>query len=189
MSNTFKDLFIFAIGAAIGSVVTWKFVKDKYERIAQEEIESVKEVFSSREEALKKTEEVKKEEELKEASDKLNNLGYKTSYSEFSESKRKEDAQVDKPYVISPDEFGELYDYDQISLRYYSDGVLVDDADDEIVDNIEEIVGFDSLNHFGEYEDDSVFVRNDRLKVDYEILLDLGTYEEARKKRPHPKED
>lgn len=41
-----SNVVIFAIGAAIGSLATWKFVKTKYEKIANEEIESVKEIFS-----------------------------------------------------------------------------------------------------------------------------------------------
>ena len=81
----------------------------------------------------------------------------------------------EKPYVISPDEFGEFEDYEKISLIYYNDGVLTDE-NNEIVDDINEIVGEDSLKHFGEYEEDSVFVRNDKLKCDYEILYDLRKY-------------
>ena len=46
MNNSSKNVFIFAAGAAIGSVVTWKLLKTKYEHIAQEEIDSVKKVFS-----------------------------------------------------------------------------------------------------------------------------------------------
>ena len=42
-------LATFATGAIVGSVVTWCFVKKKYERIAQEEIDSVKEVFAKKE--------------------------------------------------------------------------------------------------------------------------------------------
>ena len=82
-----------------------------------------------------------------------------------------------KPYVISPDEFGEMEDedYDKVSFTYYADGVLADEYD-EIVENIDEIIGEESLTHFGEYEDDSVFVRNDKLKCDYEILLDQRNY-------------
>ncbi len=49
----------------------------------------------------------------------------------------------------------------------------------DIVDDIEETVGIDSLTHFGEYEDDSVFVRNDERKCDYEILLDHRDYEDC----------
>ena len=39
-----NKILIFSVGAAIGSVITWKLVKTKYERIAQEEIDSGKEV-------------------------------------------------------------------------------------------------------------------------------------------------
>ena len=67
-------------------------------------------------------------------------------------------------------------------MNYYADGVLADDMDDEIeADDIDMLVGRDSLNHFGEYEMDSVFVRNDALKTDYEILLDLRNYSEVKK--------
>lgn len=44
-------LVIFVLGAAAGSVVTWQFAKKKYERIAEEEINSVKEIFSKREQS------------------------------------------------------------------------------------------------------------------------------------------
>ena len=71
-----------------------------------------------------------------------------------------------------------------LSLTYdEGDGFLADDMD-ELVDDIEDVVGFESLNHFGEYEEDAVHVRNDRLKADYEILVDTGNYNEV-----HSKED
>lgn len=90
----------------------------------------------------------------------------------------------EKPYVIAPEEFGEMDDYETVSLTYYSDGVLTDDFDNEIED-VEGMVGEDSLDHFGEYEDDSVFVRNDRYKTDYEILLDLRKYSDVKKSNPN----
>ena len=83
----------------------------------------------------------------------------------MSKKKNPKQRQKKKPYVIAPEEFGEEYEYDTISLTYYSDRVLTDD-DDEIVEDVEDVVGFESLESFGEYEDDSVFVRNDRLKCD-----------------------
>ena len=45
MNCKFTNVIMFAVGAAIGSAVTWKILKDKYERLVQEEIESVKEAF------------------------------------------------------------------------------------------------------------------------------------------------
>ena len=83
-----------------------------------------------------------------------------------------------KPYVISPFDFGEIDGYNQISLTYYADGILEDDAND-IVTDVDELIGAGSLNTFGEYEDDSVFVRNEYLRTDFEILKDYRTYEEA----------
>ena len=49
MNDILNKAFIFAAGAIIGSAVTWKIVKTKYEQIANEEIESVKERFRNRE--------------------------------------------------------------------------------------------------------------------------------------------
>ena len=60
-------------------------------------------------------------------------------------------------------------------MNYYEDGVLADDWDEPIED-IDKVVGKDSLTHFGEYEDDSVYVRNDRLKCEYEILMRVGKF-------------
>jgi hypothetical protein len=172
-----SKVFIFAAGAAIGSAVTWKIVKDKYAQIAQEEIDSVKEVFSR-----KSYEEVKKDSA--EYEDILNNNGY-TNYSDNStvQKENKEVTDVTEPYVIHPDDFGENDEYETESLIYFADGVLTDD-DYEPIEDIESMVGSDSLTHFGEYEDDSVFVRNDELQTDYEILLDTRKYSDLNRPRP-----
>lgn len=43
-----NKILIFAAGVVIGSAVTWKLVKDKYKKLADEEIASVKEVWSKK---------------------------------------------------------------------------------------------------------------------------------------------
>lgn len=171
---------IFATGAVVGAAASWYFAKTKYERIAQEEIDSVKEVFSKRavsEDEPEDTDISSKEEEsnMMDYARNLEREGY-TDYSNPDDEtvkivKEERGDEGSKPYVISPDEFGEVDGYSEISLTYYADNILTDDLDDPIED-VPGTVGFESLNHFGEYEDDSVFVRNDRLKCDYEILLD-----------------
>lgn len=198
-------LAIFAIGAAIGSAATWYISKKRYEQAIQEEIDSVKQAFNYKKtvdemvdgfrkgfkEGIEKFEEKTKNEnnEIKEKIDvveyakRLNQESY-TDYSSKSEEKDEDFA----PVVIPPEEFGEYFDYDKISLTYYADHVLVDE-NDELIEDVEGCVGFDSLNHFGEYEDDSVFVRNDRLKTYYEILLDLRTYSDVIKTKPYLKEE
>lgn len=187
----------FIFGISIGSAVTWMYAKKKYEQIAQEEIDSVKEIFSKREQNSVKEAEVSKQDDKPDITEyvaKVCDNGY-TNYSDtknISEIKNVKKETDDKEkgyfaYVIAPDEFGEFDDYEKISLTLYDDEILVDD-NDELVDNIEGTVGFDSLTHFGEYEDDSVFVRNDERKCDYEILLDHRNYSDVVKKKPHSTE-
>lgn len=53
------------------------------------------------------------------------------------------------------------------------------DEDGFIIKNVEEWVGKGSLDTFGEYEDDSVFVRNEELKMDIEILRDVRNYSDV----------
>lgn len=181
MSKTY-GFVAFVAGVAIGSATSWYFLKTKYERIAQEEIDSVKEVFSKRRTSSSvvdisdKKEEDDEKKSMERYSEKLKDEGY-IDYSEVKDERK------EVPYVISPDELGEIKEYPIISLTLYSDGVLCDDLD-EPVEDVEGMVGKESLTHFGEYEDDSVFVRNDRLKADFEILLDLRKYEDVLKKMP-----
>lgn len=181
MKDTLSKIIIFTAGAAIGSVVTWKVVKTKYEQIAQEEIESVKEVFSK-----KKTDDIVEEEkdenaeekpvrslektnpELSEYVDKVNKLEYK-----------EEDSAMARLEVIPPEDFGDVdHGYTEISLEYFEeDKVLINDRK-KIIRNYDELVGKDFADHFGEYEEDSVFIRNHTLRHDYEILKNYGSFSE-----------
>lgn len=198
MNNSIKNVFIFATGAIIGSVVTWKLLKTKYEQLAQEEIDSVKEVFSrgkrseinpvddwADDEGDKPV--LRKSVDISEYTKILQTNGY-TDYS-GSNKEGKEEPQIDRPYVISPEEFGELDNYRTIGLTYFADGILADDADDEIVEDVDNVVGFDSLNHFGKYEEEAVHVRNDAMKCDYEILKDRRKYSDVLRDKPYLRED
>ena len=176
MPDTFSEVFIFVAGAAIGSVVTLKFLEEKYRRIADEEIESVKETFKK---ALEK--EVDEDENVEETPVKVATVSHtpdKPNITDYAAMTRgmgydtetdKENVEDDGPRVIIPDDFGMNEDYDNVSLLYHVDGYLTNEQN-VLVDDIENTVGFECLNTFGEYEDDAVYVRNDKLKTDYEIL-------------------
>lgn len=89
---------------------------------------------------------------------------------------RTEHSFKDNIYVIPPNEYGAITDYDLIDLTLYNDGVLCDDMD-EIVQDIDTKVGNDYKNHFGKFDEDEVIhVRNDILKCDYEITKDIRDY-------------
>ncbi|MGN1370904.1 MAG: hypothetical protein ACI4XM_01290 [Candidatus Coprovivens sp.] len=195
MSNSLKNLFIFTAGAAIGSFITYTIVKDKFEKIAQEEINSVKEVFGRR---IKenKDEEAEKEEsdndEYEEYSEKANIYSTLSNEEDLDRKYERNSNQEttepiikgEDPYVIPPEEYGICEGYELISLTYYADGFLADDTDD-LVEDITNVVGDDFADHFGEYEDDSVFIRNDRLRADFEILRDLRNYSDVVWRPPH----
>lgn len=197
MKSKFINVFMFAVGAAVGSAVTWKILKTKYDQIIQEEIDSVKEVFG---EMMREPQEQEQEEESADddvdpgqikwedledldededepVEDDLND--YQRLVNTYTEEKGGTEQMGNRPYVISPYDYGELDDYEQVELTYYLDNIL-EDEDGHIVTNADELIGPKALNTFGEYEDDAVFVRNDMLRTDYQILKDPRTYDEAR---------
>ena len=178
------------VGVGIGVAGTYSYFKDKYEKLAEEDFNS-RRVFDedkkeeSVEPIVEKTADSRTVDKpsIAECAAILQREGY-VNYSDMQNKKQKQEIAVDRPYVIQPSDFGEFDDYEKISLTYTADGVLLDDMN-EIVDDIEETVGEDSLEHFGEYEDDSVYVRNDAKKCDYEILLDQRNYQEIFETHPH----
>ena len=186
----------FVMGAAVGATVTWFIVKKRYERLAQEEIDSTKEaltrLYKTEDDKNPEVEEVESESSDEESSTTnyysgaVDALGYGKVIS-HREPRNDIPKNTTRPFVIAPEEFGEIEEYDKVSLTLFADRVLADD-NDEVIHNVEEIVGHDSLNHFGEYEDDSVFVRNDRLRCDYEILLDQRTYAKFLEEHPYKAE-
>lgn len=180
--DTLRNFLFFAAGAAVGVAATWKFFKTKYEQIAQEEIDSVKAVYCPQnEEADDDTETtiengyVPAEVDLNTYADTLRSQGY-TDYANANNGivptrPVEEVDDVERPYVIHPNEFGEIDGYNIVSLLYFKDEVLTDDQYEPIED-ADDAVGLESLETFGQYEPDSVFVRNDKRKTDFEILLD-----------------
>lgn len=178
------------VGVGIGVAGTYSYFKDKYEKLAEEDFNS-RRVFDEDkkdepvEPVVEKTADRRTVDKpsIAEYAAILQKEGY-VNYSDMQDKKQKQEIAVDRPYVIQPSDFGEFDDYEKISLTYTADGVLLDDMN-EIVDDIEETVGEDSLEHFGEYEDDSVYVRNDAKKCDYEILLDQRNYQEIFETHPH----
>lgn len=45
------------------------------------------------------------------------------------------------------------------------------------------MVGLDYYTHFGEYEDDSVYIRNDAMKCDFEILADNRKFSDVERSK------
>lgn len=215
MNCKFINVLVFAAGAAIGSAVTWKLVKTKYEKIVQEEIESIKEAFADG------FDDPNKQDDDSETADEEDpNSGYEQinwddledldedddsdeadfneyarlveQYTNFDEKGGPEDMAKDvskEPYVISPYDFGELDGYHQIELTYYEGDDTLEDEEYNVITDRDELIGKKALQTFGEYEDDAVFVRNERLRTDFQILKDYRKYTEARSIGPNQVDD
>ena len=189
-----KNLLYFVTGAAIGSVVTWKLIEKKYKDLADEEIESVKETFKNRRQMKINDKETSEKfiTKYKNSKDKIEDIVSNEKYN--IENKEEVDDECDytidvnegvefiNPHIITPEEFGEYNEYKIKTLIYYADNVLTDEDDNPITSlEMEEMIGIDSLDHFGEYEDDSVYVRDENNEIDYKILRSEKMFSEIPK--------
>lgn len=87
------------------------------------------------------------------------------------------DVHEEPIYEINPEEFGESDDiYDKISVTYYrGDDVLSDDEYNEILDT-ETTITFKIIDDFISCNKEVGYVRNEKLKIDYEVVIDEDSY-------------
>lgn len=181
MNDKLSSVIIFCGGVFIGGFLTWDFFKTKYEKIADEEIASVKETFEHREPRPDKNYEI--EEALKGNNAYINIIdsnGYRNYSNTSIETEKKggtADMELKQPYVITPEQYEDNVDYTKVSLTWYNNEVLEDDWGNVL--DPDDVIGSEALKTFGQYEKDSVFVRDDDEQIDYEVLLDTRSYKET----------
>lgn len=86
----------------------------------------------------------------------------------------------DRPYIITLEEFTEG-ENDADTLTYYEEDGVLADSQDMPVDRVGEDVGEENLNKFGFGSNDSrmLYIRNEKLGMDYEIILHQGSFAEV----------
>ncbi len=218
MKTNTKILLSFLGGAATGALICFAILKEKYETLANEEIENIKNYYQKE---MEKIDDAYEEEldnlintmnrdiyEHHKREEKKTYVDYVKKYSpdeivkdkyydmpypdvidedyheddELPEDPPENDLQCEKPFVISREEFDEEYlHFDKITITYYEKDDVLADEQDEIIPDVEAIVGYDSLSRFGDMSDDDciVYVRNVRLGADYEIILAQESYAES----------
>ena len=87
-------------------------------------------------------------------------------------------ANPGKPYIISEGEYAESEGFAQSTLTYYAGDETLADERDQHIPNIDQTVGLENLRRFGHGTGDArtVFIRNERLRLDFEVLLSDGKY-------------
>lgn len=174
-----KSLYLisFAVGALVGSAASYFALKKRFEKITQEEIDSVKETFTYKQgETIAEKTETHSDEDKKDDMVSYSKILKMNNYSRDTVDEENPPSHIE---IISPVDLGEFQHYVVVGLRYYADGVLADE--EGTVVNIEETVSSYALTQFGEYEDGAVHVRNTKREIDYEVLLDERDYSEVGK--------
>lgn len=177
----------FLFGVAAGAATSWLLLKKMYQAKTELEIESVKKAYQIHVQNVEHPTDEEKRWISRKLDEDDQDLFKPVEIPEAVKYAREKNyipdipevKKVDQPYVISPDEFGDLYEYEKVYLTFFADGAVADGEYDILTrEEIDESIGFDSLTHFGEYEDDLVYVRNDMKRCDYEITKDNRNYSE-----------
>jgi len=186
MNKKISNILSFSVGVIAGGVAgyfgTKKYLEAAFEEDLHDQIEDVKHYYSllrkegdfSSPEAAKETlSQVVRQYQFDQPEDPAN---------DEIEEPQEEKIDTENPYIVSLEEFmEERQDLDKITLTYYEgDDVLTDDRDVAILD-YEKNIGNDALSKFGHLSKDPnvVYVRNEKLEIDYEILKDHRSFSEA----------
>lgn len=196
MSNLAKVIFAGVVGAGVGSLVTYFCVRNHYANKADEEIESIRNLYCK---PVPVNTEEQPEEDEKIISNNQDDMGsaiydkfkfgevytdytaYSKSESNLAESEHPSDDEgEDKIYVISSIEYDEDHLYEKRSIYYYIDNDLFLDEENE-----SECIGEDGktlgdykllvsaaldIDKFKNANNDTIFVRNDNVQIDFEII-------------------
>ena len=203
MNRFVKNILLVGMGGAIGFVTGYYYSKRKYEKLADEEVNEVRNLYlrklkenddemdKLREEAAKINNKIEEysgkkkvaetEEEKKPSKPSQSTNYYKISNGikeeeKMAEAENPEEDNPDRPYIITYDEFAnDKNDYLKLSLSYYMDDDTLIDEDGSLAD-IEETVSSDIFNQINEIDDADIYVRNDTLETDFEITKIDGRY-------------
>lgn len=203
----FREPIIFAGGLFIGGFGSWIIARNHFDKIAKKEIEEAKAFYSQvvvsgyistpdelRENSSEESGEDRKDENKvrieKHPGHHQREERY-IDYGAFYPKKEKkvvvDPAEKESPKedtragieFISPESFTREYpEYSKNTLYYYAiDETLVDDQE-EIIDNVEQVVG-DAIEVYGMNYGDSettIWIRNHNLGADYELTKINGSF-------------
>lgn len=203
MNKTVKSLFVFVLGAGVGAAASALYFKKKYQQEVYEMREAYNKMTQcifDKPDPVDLAQKYKKEDGLpadyatvsiiktydpprpleepdEEEEDDIPLEAYGMAKLEdpvFTTGDEHEISDYKRPYVIAPEEFGDYPSFSRIDLTMFNDGILCEEM--QMVSNIDMKVGIQNLNHFGEYEEDSVYVRNEALRTDFCIIRDDRNY-------------
>ena len=191
MSNFWKTSLAFVAGAIVGGFVTKKYIEYKSQindEVEYEECETQETITEEENDTSVENEETSNDEiKIRSVDDEaykklLANLQYsiEKEAEDFIERmipRQDEVRDTSKPYNIAPDEFEEIDEYDSDEYTYYADGYVTDSYGMPISDeDILNTIGEDFDTYFGSYDDDQIWIRNERLRMDFSVVRDIDRF-------------
>lgn len=170
-------------GLAVGFVAGALGAGVHYKKRSQKEIESAAEAFRKRLEELADEKDEKKEEKKEpekpfeipeQKADELE----KKKYENLTDLYKPPRADI---FTISPETYQNGDPYMSHEYKMYSDRTICEvmETGMEIPltpEKVQETIGWESLDKFGEYEEDCVYVRNNTLHTEYAVSYAPGKY-------------
>lgn len=190
-----KTLLIFLLGGATGAGVTYLLLNDKYTKRAEEAEEEISDVRDFYRQKLYPEEfvdgvTVTEDDPINKDKKDYNKIvkKYVTPVGDIPsiitpwkqaiitpEQMMHPTDDIPDPYVISEEEFSEeFFQHEKVTLTYYIDDDTLMDTDESVIDDVTGLIGDDAFEDI--VEEDSVFVRNEKLGIDYEILRVKDSY-------------
>ena len=174
-----RDVVFLLAGVVIGALGSKLYLDNKYEAILQEEMEVMRKRYSD--DIVPEP-----ETEVKTVRPKPTNKYHTLANSYVSPAelvKHKDYRKVEEPYVMSHEQFEEeMREFDKITLYYYEADDVLADEDDSIIEDAANVIGPTSIDTFGDEDNedpDIIYVRNERLGIDYEIIRIKKSYSET----------
>lgn len=198
-------LFGLLVGSAVGYYVAAKKLEQEYEEEFHTQVEKLKEYYGvlyKKKEGYRTPEEMlnrlAKQDETefgvtnKELDEVVTRLRYKGKEREvqtvnvFDREPPAEDVPSlsDHTRLLTADEFMNTeVGYEQFTLTFFTEEGVLAEENDSLVSDIVDVIGVDNeqiLNLFGQLSEDekTFYLRNDKLELDYEVVLFRGSYNE-----------
>ena len=202
--NKLLPIATFVGGAVIGAIVGWSAHKKKYEDQLETETESIRKAYEKKYVKISKADLPKvedtvnmSEEEFKdyvnkraEARKEYNKITaqYQPEGEVATPDMTLEERAAAQPELIYAQDYGAEQDtgetYDCVELMWFKDERLATEAEMELLD-VATTIGWDAIAQFDKTGLNTIYVRNHRLKIDYEVFKYDDTYEELLAERPH----
>ena len=151
MNTGVKIILTAVVSAGVGGAIGYLLGSKKWKRQANIDISKI----------------------LSDCNDRINEIMHKKE-EPTTKDDTLEKKEPERFITIKPTEMGGEGDYTEQTLYLYENGVLTD-IKGTVISQPETIIG-KTLSKMGQYEPDALYVRDLKLNIDYEVLLQFRAY-------------